>query len=67
MSKLTEVAVSERTRQIVSTQGASLSLHNVTPFDSSRGNNLRIQCDEGYVIVNQDNVLAMIIEGERIR
>lgn len=65
--KTTEVEVQEKTRQIVSVSGASISLHNVTMFDSSRGKNLRLYCDEGYVIVNQDNVLAMIIEGERVR
>jgi hypothetical protein len=63
----TEVEVAEKTRQIVSISGASLSLHNVTSFDSSRGKNLRLQCDEGYVIVNENNVLAMIIDGKRIR
>jgi hypothetical protein len=67
MSKTTEIQVEETTRQIVSVSGASLSLHNVTSFDSGRGKYLRLQCDEGYVIVNQDNVLAMVIEGDRVR
>ena len=67
MNRQTEVTVNEETRQVVSVTGASLSLHNVTSFDSSRGSNLRLQCDEGYVIVNKDNVLAMIIEGEKVR
>ena len=66
MSK-TETEVKEKTRQLVSVSGASVSLHNVTSFDSSRGKWLRLMCDEGYVIVNQDNILAMIIDGARVR
>lgn len=57
--------VNETLRRIVSKDGHELKLHNVTEVDTS-GSWLRIQSDEGYVIINPANVLAFIVKGEKV-
>ena len=57
--------VNETLRRIVSKDGHELKLHNVTDVDTS-GSWLRIQSEEGYVIVNPANVLAFIVKGEKV-
>lgn len=59
----TKIEVKEEVRRIVSRDGAVIYLHNVTALDNS-GSWLRLWSDEGYVLVNPNNVLAMIIRGE---
>lgn len=59
----TKIEVKEQTRRIVSRDGATVILHNVTALDNS-GSWLRLWSDEGYVLVNPNNVLTMIIKGE---
>ena len=58
--------VKEEVRRIVSKDGHELRLHNVKSVDTS-GSWLRLQSDEGYVIVNPANVLAYIVKGARVR
>lgn len=55
--------VKETLRRVVSTQGHELRLNNVTDVNTS-GSWVRLQADEGYVIVNPANVLAFIVKGE---
>lgn len=57
--------VNEIVRRVVSKDGHELKLHNVTDVDTS-GSWLRIQSDEGYVIINPANVLAFIVKGEKV-
>ena len=61
----TKIKCSEKSRKIISTEGATLSLHNVTSFDSGSGDFLRFDSDEGYVIVNNDNVFAHVINFDK--
>ena len=61
----TEITVNEKVRRIVSKVGHELRLHNVTSLDIS-GSWVRLQSDEGYVLVNPQNVLAFIVKGERV-
>lgn len=61
----TEIAVNEKVRRIVSKDGHELRLHNVSSLDIS-GSWVRLQSDEGYVLVNPQNVLAFIVKGERV-
>jgi hypothetical protein len=61
----TAIEVKESVRRIVSVTGAEKRLHNVTSVDNS-GSWLRIQSDEGYVLINPDNVLLMVVKGERV-
>jgi hypothetical protein len=55
--------VQETLRRVVSTNGHELRLNNVTDVNTS-GSWIRLQADEGYVIINPANVLAFIVKGE---
>ncbi len=57
--------VNETLRRVVSKDGHELKLHNVSEVDTS-GSWLRLQCEEGYVIINPANVLAYIIKGDKV-
>lgn len=57
--------VNETLRRVVGVNGTELKLHNVKEVDIS-GTWTRIQCDEGYVIINPQNVLAYIVKGEKV-
>lgn len=61
----TEIAVNEKVRRLISKDGHEVRLHNVTSLDIS-GSWIRLQSDEGYVLVNPANIMAMIIKGERV-
>lgn len=60
-----DIAVNEAVRRIVSKDGHELRLHNVSKLNIS-GSWVRLVSDEGYVLVNPDNVLAFIVKGERV-
>lgn len=62
---MADIAVNEKVRRIVSKDGHELRLHNVTMLNIS-GSWVRLQSDEGYVLVNPANVLAFIVKGERV-
>lgn len=59
------MTVNETLRRVVSKDGHELKLHAVTDVDTS-GHWLRLQCEEGYVIINPANVLAFIVKGEKV-
>ena len=50
--------VNETLRRVVSKDGHELRLHNVTDVNVS-GSWIRLQSDEGYVIINPNNVLTL--------
>lgn len=62
---MSDIKVNEKVRRIVSKDGHELRLHNVTMLNVS-GSWVRLQSDEGYVLVNPANVLAFIVKGERV-
>jgi len=57
--------VNEKLRRVVSKDGHEIRLNNVTELDIS-GSWVRLQSDEGYVIINPANVLAFIVKGEKV-
>lgn len=63
MSKVKQV--NESLRRVISTQGAEIKLNDVTSVDIS-GSWIRLESAEGYVLINPDNVLAMIVKGEKV-
>jgi hypothetical protein len=62
MSKVREV--NEELRRVVSTHGHEIRLNNVKTVDTS-GSWVRLDSEEGYVVINPDNVLAFIIKGQK--
>ena len=57
----------EEERQIVFADGHRETFRNVTRVDAKGGDWLRFQCDEGYILVNPDNVLYILVKGKRVR
>lgn len=57
----TEVKVNEKSRKVISNSGAVLSLHNVKSFDSRVNDFIALNADEGFVILNNNNVFAHVI------
>lgn len=55
--------VNETVRRVVSKDGHEQRLTNVTSVDVT-GSWVRLECDQGYAIVNTDNVLMFIVKGE---
>lgn len=62
---MSNIKVNESLRRVVSKDGHEIRLTNVTNVNTS-GSWVRIDCDEGYVIVNPQNVLAFIIKGDKV-
>jgi len=60
----TPQAVNEILRRVVSKDGHEIRLNNVKTVDTS-GSWTRLESDEGYVIINPNNVLAYIVKGEK--
>ena len=56
--------VNEKLRRIVSVNGHEQRLTGITTVDVT-GSWTRIECDQGYVLINNDNVLMQIIKGEK--
>lgn len=63
MSKVKQV--NESLRRIISIHGAEIKLNDVTEVDIS-GSWIRLQSAEGYVLLNPNNILAMIVKGEKV-
>lgn len=62
---MSDIKVNEKVRRVVSVHGHEQRLHNVKTLNIS-GSWIRIESDEGYVLINPDNVLMMIVKGERV-
>lgn len=58
-----KIQVKETVRRVVSKDGHEQRLTNVTSLDNT-GSWTRLECDQGYAIVNNDNVLMFIVKGE---
>lgn len=58
-----KIEVKETLRRVVSKDGHEQRFTNVKSLDNT-GSWTRIECDQGYVIINNDNVLAFIVKGE---
>lgn len=56
-----KIEVNEVRRTVHFNNGERLDLHNVVWFDVS-GTWLRLQCDEGFVLLNTDLILYHIIK-----
>lgn len=58
------IEVNETLRRVVSKDGHEVRLNNVKSVDTS-GSWTRLESDEGYVIINPNNVLMYIVKGEK--
>lgn len=65
MSNPSDIEVNEKLRRVVSTTGHEQRFSNVTKLNNT-GSWTRLECDQGYVIINNANVLAFIVKGERV-
>lgn len=59
------IKVNETMRRVISKDGHEIRLNNVKTLDTS-GSWVRLDSDEGYVIINPANVLAFIVKGEKV-
>jgi hypothetical protein len=60
-----DTTVNETLRRVISTNGHELRLTNVKKLNIT-GSWIRLESDQGYVIINPANVLAFIVKGERV-
>jgi len=60
---LSKIKVKEVVRRVVSKDGHEQRLSNVTSVDNT-GSWTRLECDQGYAIINNANVLMFIVKGE---
>lgn len=60
---MSKVEVNEQVRRVVSKDGHEQRLTNVKSVDVT-GSWTRLESDQGYVLVNNDNVLMYIVKGE---
>lgn len=60
---MAKIEVKETIRRVISKDGHEQRLTNVTSLDNT-GSWTRVECDQGYAVVNNDNVLMFIIKGE---
>jgi hypothetical protein len=65
MSNPSDIEVNESLRRVVSINGHEQRFSNVTKLNNT-GSWTRLECDQGYVIINNDNVLAFIVKGPRV-
>ncbi|QIG73062.1 hypothetical protein EVB99_071 [Rhizobium phage RHph_N3_19] len=60
---MAKIEVNEKVRRVVSVSGHEQRLSNVKSVDNT-GSWTRLECDQGYAIINNDNVLMFIVKGE---
>lgn len=60
-----DIKVNEKLRRVVSVSGHEQRFTNVTILNNT-GSWTRLECDQGYVIINNQNVLAFVVKGERV-
>ncbi len=60
---MAKIELKESIRRVVSRDGHEQRLTNITSLDNT-GSWTRIECDQGYAIINNDNVLMFIVKGE---
>lgn len=59
-----QTKLNEEVRRVVCVTGVEKRLTGVKSLDTT-GSWTRIECDQGYVIINQENVLMYIVRGEK--
>lgn len=64
MANPSDIEVNESLRRVVSVSGHEQRFTNVKILNNT-GSWTRLECDQGYAIINNDNVLAFIVKGER--
>jgi hypothetical protein len=57
---MADIPVKEKVRTLFFSGGQRRSLHNVTSFNPD-GTFLRLECDEGYVLANPQNIDLIVI------
>jgi len=61
-----DIKVNEKRRVVVFKDDTRAIFHDVKWFNFD-GSYLRIGCEEGYVLLNKEHILYMIIDGEKVR
>ncbi len=59
------IELNEQVRRVVSSDGHEVRLTGVKSVDNT-GSFDRFECEQGYVLVNRQNVLAYIIKGNKV-
>lgn len=59
-----DIEVNEELRRVVSVNGHEQRFTGVKKLNNT-GSWTRLECDQGYAIINNDNVLAFIVKGGR--
>ena len=65
MSNPSDIKVNEVLRRVVSVNGHEQRFTNVKSLNNT-GSWTRLECDQGYAIINNQNVLAFIVKGARV-
>lgn len=65
MTNPSDIEVNESLRRVVSISGHEQRFTNVKTLNNT-GSWTRLECDQGYAIINNDNVLAFIVKGPRV-
>ena len=65
MTNPSDIEVNESLRRVVSINGHEQRFSNVKTLNNT-GSWTRLECDQGYVIINNANVLAFIVKGPRV-
>lgn len=60
-----DIVVNEEVRRVVSIDGHEQRLTGVKLLNNT-GSWTRVECDQGYAIINNANVLMFIVKGERV-
>ena len=63
---MADITVTETKRTVHFKGGERATFNNVTWFNAD-GSFLRIGSDEGYVLINTDNINYIVVDGERVR
>lgn len=63
-SNPSDIQVNEELRRVVSVTGHEQRLSGVKVLNNT-GSWTRLECDQGYAIINNANVLMFIVKGER--
>jgi hypothetical protein len=64
MAQITVLESPETLRRVVSKDGHEQRLTGVKTIDVT-GSWTRVDCDQGYAIINNDNVLMFIVKAEK--
>lgn len=63
---MADIQVNETKRTVYFKDGERATFNNVTWFNAD-GTFLRLGSDEGYVLINTDNINYIVVDGERVK